>query len=47
MIFGGIMKIITQTDTKESNRKVRIYGGIISLAIFNIIILGFIYNALY
>ena len=45
MIFGGIMEIIAQTDTKESNKKVRIYGGIIGLAVFNIIILGFIYNA--
>lgn len=45
MIFGGIMKTIDQTEKKESNKKFRIYGGIIGLSVFNIIILGFIYNA--
>ncbi|HIT90826.1 MAG TPA: SdpI family protein [Candidatus Merdenecus merdavium] len=43
--FGGIMRIISQTETKQSNKKAKVYGGIIGLAVFNIIILGFIYNA--
>lgn len=45
IVFGGLMRVIVQTDTKEPNKKVRIYGGIIGLSVFNVIILGFIYNA--
>lgn len=45
IVFGGIMRVFFQTDTKESNKKVRIYGGIIGLSVFNVIIFGFIYNA--
>ena len=39
IVFGGIMRVFFQTDTKESNKKVRIYGGIIGLSVFNVIIL--------
>lgn len=45
IVFGGILKGIVQADTKESNKKVRIYGGIIGLGVFNMIIFGLIYNA--
>lgn len=45
IVFGEIMKVFVRTDTNESNKKVRIYGGIIGLGVFNVIILGFIYNA--
>lgn len=45
IVFGGSMRGIAQSDTKETNKKVRIYGGIIGLCVFDIIIFGFIYNA--
>jgi len=45
IVFGGIMRVIAQSDRKESNKNVRIYGGIIGLGVFNVIIFGFIYNA--
>ncbi|MFV0328873.1 MAG: SdpI family protein [Lachnospiraceae bacterium] len=45
IVFGGIMRVIAQSDTKESNKNVRIYGGIIGLGVFNVIIFGFVYNA--
>lgn len=45
IVFGEIMKALVRTDTKESDKKVRIYGGIIGLAVLNVIIFGFIYNA--
>lgn len=45
IIFGAIMKALMPANDKKRNQNVQLYGGICGLAVLNIIVLGFVYNA--
>lgn len=45
LVFGGIMNALYRADSNDSKKNVRLYGGIVGLSVFNVIIYGFIYNA--